>query len=183
MSISNNLAVVMMSLVFAIAPNATADITVRFDAPDVTVGLGDVFSMDILADIPAAEPVLGWGLDLAIADAAIASLTGAPVVAPPWFATFTPDGDGLGGMAFPFSVSGDSVLLATITMSADSLGETDLFLGATAGDLTEGFPLDPAGFAGIVFETGHITVVPVPGAALLGAIGLGVIGLFRRRHA
>ena len=42
-------------------------------------------------------------------------------------------------------------------------GETDLFLNVTPGDHTEGFPLDPTGFANVTFETGH-ALVPDPSA-------------------
>ncbi|MEE9294619.1 MAG: PEP-CTERM sorting domain-containing protein [Phycisphaerae bacterium] len=88
----------------------------------------------------------------------------------------------MAALAFPDSIAGDDILLATITLSADALGETDLLLSTTAGDLTEGFPLDPTGFAGITFEPGHVTVIPAPGTVLLGMIGLGVAGWAKRRH-
>ena len=99
------------------ASSAWGDITVRFDPPDETVGLGDVFTMDIVADI--TDPVIGWGLDLAIVDPTIVSTVGAPAVGPDWFGAFAPDGDGLVGLAFPNSVSGNSILLATTPFSAD----------------------------------------------------------------
>ncbi len=162
------------------ASSAWGDIVVRFDPPDKTVGLGDVFTMDIVADI--TDPVLGWGLDLSIVDPTIVSTVGAPAIDATWFAVpFNPDGDGLAGLAFPNSVSGNGVLLATMTFSADALGETDLLLSTTAGDLTEGFPLDNRGFGTINFEPGHVTVIPAPGAVLLGIIGMGMIALVKRR--
>lgn len=161
------------------ASSAWGDIVVRFDTPDVTVGLGDEFTMDIVADIP--DPVLGWGLDLSIVDPTILSTVGAPAVGPDWFGAFAPDGDGLAALAFPNSVSGNGVLLATMTFSADALGETDLLFSITAGDLSEGFPLDIVGFGTISFEPGHVTVIPAPGAVLLGIIGMGMIALGKRR--
>ncbi len=39
---------------------------------------------------------------------------------------------------------------------------TDLSLGITAGDLTEGFGLDPHGFANVSFESTQVSVAPVP---------------------
>ncbi len=162
-----------------LASSAWGDIIVRFDPPDETVGLGDVFTMDIVADI--TDPVIGWGLDLSIVDPTIVSTVGAPAVGPDWFGAFAPDGDGLVGLAFPDSVSGIGVLLATMTFSADALGETDLLLSITAGDLTEGFPLDIVDFGMIDFEPGHVTVIPAPGAVLLGIIGLGMVALRKRR--
>ena len=175
----SKLAALAMTCCFA--SSVWGDIIVRFDSPDVTVDLGEVFTIDIVADIP--DPVLGWGLDLAIVDPAILSTVGAPAVGPDWFGTFAPDGDGLAALAFPTSVSGNGVLLATMTFSADGLGETDLLLSTTAGDLTEGFPLDDTGFGTISFEPGHVNVIPAPGAALLGIVGFGMIAAAKRQFA
>lgn len=158
--------------------SASGDISVRFEAPDVTVGLGDVFTMDIVADID--EPVLGWGLDLTIDNPSIVSTVGLPVIDSAWFAApFNPDGDGLAALAFPDSIVGTN-LLATVTFSADMLGETDLFLSADVADLTEGFPLDNEGFGSLTFQLGHVSVVPVPAAVMLGIVGLAMIAATRR---
>ena len=71
-------------LVMWMAAAASADpVVVRFVEPDVTVGLGSVFTIDIVADIP--DPVAGWGLDLTIDDGSIASTVGAPVIGASWF--------------------------------------------------------------------------------------------------
>ena len=71
---------------------AWGDLGVRFDAPSHTVGLGDVFTVDILADIDATTSVLGWGLDLSF-DESILSLVEPPAIGTDWFSVFTPDGD------------------------------------------------------------------------------------------
>lgn len=160
--------------------SASADIVVRFEAPDVTVRLGDIFTVDIVADID--EPVLGWGLDLVIDNPSILSTVGLPVIDSAWFAVpFNPDGDGLAALAFPDSIVGTN-LLATVTFSADMLGETDLFLSADATDLTEGFPLDNAGFGSLTFQPGHVSVVPLPAAGMLELFGLALIAATRRFH-
>ncbi len=156
---------------------ARGGLIVRFDTPERTVGTGEVFTMDILADV--GDPLVGWGLDLWF-DPSILSLVGPPAIGPRWFQTNAPDGDGLAGLAFVDSVSGADVLLASVTFSAVTLGETDLILSTTIGDLNEGFALDPAGFADPVFQGAHVSVVPEPPTGLLCVIALSVIGLARR---
>ena len=119
----------------------------------------------------------------------IASSFAAPIVVfPPWVAAAAADGDGLAGLADPFaptngSVSGTGILLETLTFQADAQGTTDLLMSTTPGDLTEGFPLDPTGFATITFEPGQLTVIPEPTTLLplLAAMSCG-LGLTRPRR-
>ncbi|MCK4660931.1 MAG: hypothetical protein KAV82_15530 [Phycisphaerae bacterium] len=140
--------------------SAQASVIVRFDPPDITVDLGDVFNINIVADI--SDLVVAWGLDLTIDDESVVSLVGEPTIVPDWIAAYAPDGDGLAGVAFPNSISGSDILLATVTFSADVIGETDLLLSVTPGDFNEGFGLDPEGFDTVTFELGHVTVIPEP---------------------
>ena len=60
------------------------DVCVRFDPPDTTVNLNDVFTIDIVADINTA--IVGWGFDLAIDTPAVASLSAEPAIPAPCFA-------------------------------------------------------------------------------------------------
>ncbi len=161
------------------SPGAFGDISVRFETPTIHVDRGSTFTVNIVADI--SEPVVGWGLDLTIDSPEIVSLVGSPVIGPQWYGAFAPDGDGLAGMAWPTSVSGDNVLLASLTFSANDFGTTRLGLGATFGDMSEGFPLDPAGFATVDFGSADVMVNPTPGAATLGMMGLLLIGWTGRR--
>jgi hypothetical protein len=96
---------------------------------------------------------------------------------PAWTAG-SADGDGLGGVSFPAGLSG-VVTLATITLQGDAIGTTALDLAITAGDLTEGFALDPVGFdADVTLGSGVLNVVPEPASlSLLALAGL----LIRRR--
>ena len=170
---------VALAMTFCLTSSAWGDVVVRHDTPDVTVAFGDVFDLNIVADID--EPVLGWGLDLTIDDPSILSTIGDPLIGSLWDGAFAPDGDGLAALGFPDSIMGNDLLLATVTLSADTLGETDLFLGADDNGLTEGFPLDNVGFAGTTFEPGHVRVVPLPAAGVLVLVGLGVVTSVRRR--
>ncbi len=154
------------------------ELIVRFDTPERTVGLGEEFTIDILADI--LDPLVGWGLDLSF-DSSVLALVDSPAIGPRWFLAPASDADGLAGLAFPDSVSGVGVLLASVTLSGMALGETDLTLSTTLGDLSEGFALDPTGFAQPTFESSHVFVVPEPATGLLGAIVLSIIGLQARR--
>ncbi|HRX86068.1 MAG TPA: hypothetical protein P5572_13695, partial [Phycisphaerae bacterium] len=134
-----------------------ADVTVRFVPSATTVDYGDVFSVDVVADI--APAVLGWGLDVTIDAPALLQPVGMPAVGPAWIAAPASDGDGLAALAFPSAVSGGSVVLATLQFVATGLGQVSLAASASAGDLAEGFALDPSGFATVAYEPATITVV------------------------
>jgi hypothetical protein len=158
---------------------AWPSVLVRPDPLEVVAAPGELFEIRILADIP--EPVVGWGLDLGY-DSGVLSLAMAPVVGPLWVEVLAPDGDGLAGYAFPSSISGQSILLATLVFWAEQAGETDLIVSVTPGDLTEGFPLDPSGFADAVFEPGHVAVVPEPVPIALAGLGWAVLSAHARRR-
>lgn len=143
-------------------------VIVRFEPDQAVLSLGDTSEVQIVADI--SEPVVGWGLDLTF-DGMIVSQVGSPMIGSAWLEVLAADGDGLAAIAFPPSISGTGILLATVLFSGDMTGETDLIASITIGDLAEGFPLDPSGFAAITFENGHVTVIPEPGTLVLAALG------------
>ncbi len=166
-----------------------APVTVSFNPSSQTVNVGQTFTVNIVADIP--NPVLGWGLDVNT-DPARLIRTGVVVKDPPWSAVVAGDGDDLAGLAFP-PVSGNGVVLATLTFQAQATGTIPLTASVTAGDLTEGFPLVPTGFATINFVPGSVTVVGgAPTAANIPALSplglvllaslLGMIGVKIRRR-
>ncbi len=153
------------------------DVCLRFEPSESVVELGETFTVDIVADINS--PVLGWGLDLTIVNPAVASLTASPSIGPDWFAVFAPDGDGLAGLAFPDGIAGEGIVLATLSLHADSDGETDLVLSVSEADPNEGFALDPTGFAEWAFQSGRI-VVPEPATIALMLIGAASLSRLRR---
>jgi hypothetical protein len=168
-------------LATVLAAPASADIVVSVDPAVKVANVSDVFAVDIVADIPVGEEIIGWGMDFTIANPAVASQIGPPTIGGLWDPAATNDGDDLAGAQFPPNgIAGTGVLLATIILQADAIGSTDLVLGVTPLDTTEGFVLaDLSGFANVVFEDG-LLIVPEP--TTLALLGFGALALIRRRR-
>jgi hypothetical protein len=160
------------------AAHASVIVTVTPAAPSVSVG-GSVV-VDLVAQFAAPDLVLAWGLDLTL-DAPLVAPSSAPVLGPTWLAFATPDGDGLGGVALA-GVTG-SQLLASLTLEGLAPGVVSLGLAITSRDRTEGFALDPTGFAAnVVFQGATLEVVPEPRAFALLA-GAATLAAVPRRRA
>ncbi len=179
--------ITLATLALAAHP-AQAGISVSIMPSSSMVQVNDTFTVDILADITSIDAIVGWGMDLSF-DSLILShnpLTDV-VIGPSFNAAPTLDGDGLAGL-LPFSpppitgVSGDDVLLATLTFQATQTGASALLGGFTLGDLTEGFVQLGGGQVDVAFDGGLVQVIPAPTAALLGMIGLAGIAI-TKRHA
>ncbi len=161
-------------LAAVLAAPASATIIVEFSpsAQDVDIALGTT-TVDIVADIPESDAIVGWGLDLATVgtSAALASVAVNEVL---FDAVFAPDGDDLAALVPSDSLFGDDIVLATLSFNLIEEGLTSLSLSYTLSDLTEGFPLDPAlpgDFAAATFVDGSINVIPEPATLLLVALG------------
>lgn len=167
-----------------VADSAQGDITVSAfpAAQSFAPGPGST-TLDLIADIPAQDAIIGFGIDVLFESIlGPGSLTIDTVTIGPEFdAIVAPDGDDLAGIIPPFdSLSGDGVLLATLSVSWDDLGIWTLTPSVTPGDLTEGFPT-PTGFANVSsFVEAQITA-PEPGSVLLTL--LAGTALLRRRSA
>lgn len=161
-----------LAMLLAASPTRAAEVDVRVTPSESEVRVNDVFTVDIVADL--SVPVLGWGLDFSIDDPSVVSMGGVPQLASPWAGVLAPDGDGLVALTNPIGspISGTGTLLASITLQALQVGETDLRLAISAGDLTEGFALDPTGFATLSFVSAHVSVVvPEPHTWVLLLLG------------
>ena len=171
------------------APQASALVTLSYDlapgtvveAGRVIVGVGQSFQVDVLGDL--SEPIVGWGLD-ANTDASKLLLSDVSVGSA-WLPVGSADGDGLAGLAGLPGVSGNAVLIATLTFEGLTAGLTDLLLGVTPGDNSEGFALvQPGSFDNVVFPPAlGVTVVPEPASAGLLALGLLALTAAARRSS
>jgi len=157
--------------------SASADIVVNFAPIDAVVpGVNGTAQVEIWANIPEADAILGWGLDVVVTDP-FAAVTAVQINEALFNAAAAYDGDGLAGLAFPDCVWGDHVTLATITYTGLANGVTAVATGTTAGDLTEGFALCDVGFATFINAAGTVTV-PEPATLVL----LALAGLALRRR-
>ncbi len=166
------------SLLLAQAASALVIATIEPHA--TTLYVGDSVVVDLYGEFSAPDAVLGFGVDLGF-DAGVVAKSGARTLGPGWLAFPTPDGDDLGGAALS-GVTGRH-LLASVTFLALSPGTTTLTLSSTPRDLTEGFALDPSGFAANVsFGSALLTVLalPEPRAATL-LLTAGALFAARRR--
>lgn len=150
-----------------------APVTVRFDPSNSVVSPTNIFTVNIVADIP--DPILGWGLDLGF-DQTVLSLRSFNI-GHSWFSATSLDGDNLAGLAFPNAVSGSNTILASLNFMALQQGTSILFSSFTATDLTEGFILETGGFADVAFVRGSVvisdvTTIPEPTTLLLFSLAL-----------
>ncbi|MCB9865563.1 MAG: PEP-CTERM sorting domain-containing protein [Phycisphaerales bacterium] len=185
-------AICAVALGLALASPAWATITVALTPAVQSVDIADPsVAVNIVADIPQADAIIHWGLDLdfdnLVVDLSGGSWASAVSVNTALFnAATAPDGDALTALVAPAAspLWGDDLLLATVTFVPAGLGTTALTLSDDngTGDLTEGFSLNPppvGAFADVTYIGGQITVTPEPGT--LALIALGGLVLIRRR--
>ena len=161
--------------------SASADIMVDLDPWDAYVSdVGQTVMVCIVADIPEADAIVGWGMDLIVDDPAIADVTDVTINTALFNAVETPDGDYLGGLAFPECVWGEDILLATVEFTGYAVGWTYVWpWDDNPDDLTEGFALCETGFATVSYGTGFVTVLPEPASLSLLAV-CGLLAIRRR---
>ncbi len=168
-------------------PVSADTITVTLSPVSQTVAAGEIFDVAIVADIPALEAVVGWGLDFIFQSPELEQV-GYDINSLMWNAApTTVDGDGLAATVVTppgDAVSGTNILLATIQLQALAESPEPLLLALSDDnpiDLTEGFARDPAlggGFATVSYVGGRV-FIPEPATSMLVVLGLG-LALARR---
>ena len=162
------------------------------------VNVGQLFQVEIRADIDTAEAILGFGFDLTSSGSSNVTLSsfnpGAGFADDPTFLAPLSDADKIrgasnGDLVSGVPVSGANILLGTLILRALTAGDVDLGLGAD--DLsfffTEGLihedvnlpnSLPPIDKARIVVSNGG--PVPEPPALFIFSLGILVLGWVRR---
>lgn len=177
------LAVALTLCLVATPALATIDVSISPAAQIVPITNGTT-TVDIVANIPASDAIIGWGLDLGLIGSSI-SINSISINAALFDIVPAADGDGLAAIVpFDQPALNGLVTLATITFALDGLGVTQLGLADDRlTDPTEGFVLDPTSpdtFADVLYTGGSINVIPEPASIVL--IVLGAASSLRRRR-
>ena len=160
---------------------AQATISLEFNQSDIEVPVCTTFFVDLWADIPELDAIIGWELDLLYDNTQMSwdSL----YIGLDW-TQVSSDGDGFGGLVdFGFlgtPIWGDDILLATLDFHCLDVGFSTLDLST---DPLEGFllPPFPGGFADWEYTPANITQTPEPATLFLMATGLAGLAAARRR--
>lgn len=187
-------------LALAVHAGASAAIVVRFDPPVVNAEPNTPITIRLFADIPADQPIIGWGVKIKLTDDTLfrpflgdtpAAISGTAFVGPTWFPAPNigvlgfPFGQSptihVAGVSFPAPVTGNNILLAEVRLTGFRNGTSELlvFDERATGNNATGFALvPPKGFAAVTYRAARINI-PAPSAA---ALLLSALIPFRRRR-
>ena len=199
MKLKHLCAAVLSGLLGVLATSAAQATALRLELASPSVTQGSAFVVRIVADIDAADEIIGFGFDLSLTPGLqFLGFTAGPGFAddPVYLAPFS-DSDGIrgasgGDLLNGPPVSGLNVLLGLLQMRANNLGVASIGLGADdlAFNFTEGLiPLSinltnfmpsvtPLALSVLPAGSG----VPEPGTLACAALGLGLLARRRRQR-
>lgn len=173
------------------APMANA-IIVRLELSTSTIAVGTAFDMevfvdDVYVDSLFEDEIIAFGFDLAYDDAGFLS-TGVAVADP--FqddSGFLPEPDVAGAIPFTeMGPGGDDILLATLGFTAQQTGDFSLGIFSDLFAPNEGLfvfsQFDPYNLTSSTNVTVAAASVPEPGTVVLMLVGIGGLGLLKRRR-
>jgi hypothetical protein len=172
------LLVVVIGLAAAMEIAWGGTVVISADPPTPVFNMGDVFSVQLFADLP--DPIIGWGFDV-FYDTSSVSLNSF-VAGPDWFGVTDPsDPNEVGGLAFPTPVGGTDVLLGTLSFTALITGSITPDLAYDPNSPFQGFALLDG-----EFDPSNLRIeaaVPEPSLLQLTFLGIGLLALLQRRVA
>lgn len=176
----------LLAVVGTTRPVGAESIVVSFVPSAATVNVGEQFTVDVIASIPASTDLVSWGMDALFDGTALGHDALADVVIGSAFTgTFGPVGDGDGLLAVTLApdppADSGSFVLATLTFTALEAGLTEITGTFDGDDPFEGFFGVGGGPLTVDFGSATVAVVPLPPAVLVGGLGLAVALLLRRR--
>lgn len=157
-------------------------IEVYFNYEFITAKKGEIFTIDLKADIP--DSVLGWGLDIYYDINIITPVD--QIFDSKWNNIFyekIDDGERLSLVttAFP-PVAGENILLSTLSFQYLRPENTVISVTYRDDKKENGFPLMvPETFADANFRSVAVNPVPEPGTFLLVGVGLATLRQIRQR--
>ncbi|MCB1843096.1 MAG: hypothetical protein KDI09_09065 [Halioglobus sp.] len=150
-----------------------------------TLSLNEAFTIDVLlSGVEVSDPLLAFGFDIATGAGPV--FVGSSVAAPFFDDSGAFAATDVAGSALP-AVSGDDILLATLSLTAGSIpGLWDITLSSAGAEFAISEGLFTLGQiipvqSSITVEVLRSTAVPAPSALLLLVLALGILLHWRHR--